>query len=205
MRDQGPKAGRGSTERRDDERATMLGAVLSLSGELGYREATVERVAERSGHPVGAFYSLFSGREECFALAYELKAEELLARILAAAADEGHGCRGRVEAALVELVSFATTEETIARAVIAEVYVAGGAALEEHKAVLERLSRAVADACRETHPSRHNSPSAAVATAEFIAGGVEESIRRRLVERRPALLWDDLPELSAFVLGPYED
>jgi AcrR family transcriptional regulator len=204
MEDQGPKAGRGSTGRRDDERAAILGAMLTLSGEVGYHRATVERIAERSGDSVGGFFSFFSGREECFAAAYELKSDELLPRLLAGADDAGRDGRERARSALVELIGFATAEETVARAVIAEVYVAGGAALEKHKAVLERLSRVVADACRETHPSRHNSPPL-TATAAFIVGGLEESVRRRLTERRPALLWDDLPELTSFLVGPFED
>jgi AcrR family transcriptional regulator len=201
MRDQGPGASRGSAERRDDERAAILGAMLALSGELGYRQATVERIAERTGRPAAGFYSHFSGREECFAAAYEWEAEKVLGPILAGAGRAGD-CRERARAALVALLAFATTEETTARALIAEVYVAGGAALTKHKAVLERLSRVVADACRETHPSRHDPPPM---TAGFIVGGLEESVRRRLVERRASLLWDDLPELTSFFVGGYGD
>jgi AcrR family transcriptional regulator len=192
----------GSAERRDDDRAAILDAMLSLSGELGYRQVTAERIAERTGRSVGGFYSQFSGREECFAIAYELEADELLARILGGAGDAGRDCRERAQGALVELFTFATAEEAVARAVMAEVYVAGGAALAKHQAVLERLSRVVADACRETHPSRHDPPPV---TARFIVGGLEEAVRRRLAEGQAALLWDDLPELTSFFLGAYSD
>lgn len=178
----------------------MLDAVLTLSGELGYRQVTVERIAARAGCSVGGFYSQFSGREECFAVAYELEADELLARMLADPTGRGD-CRRRARAALVELFAYATAEETIARAVIAEVYVAGGAALVKHQEVLERLSHAI-DSARREFPSRQAPPPT---TARFIVGGLEESVRRRLAEGQAALLWEDLPELTSFFVGAYPD
>jgi AcrR family transcriptional regulator len=198
MEDQGPEAAR-SRNTPAAQRESMLGAVLAISGELGYREASAERIAARSGHTVDQFYALFANREECFSIAYEEQAEILLARMLRAVAAAPRS-RDGVRAALVELIEFVTGEPTLARALLAEVYVAAGTALARHEQNLKRLSDAVADIHRERDSSRHDPPPV---TASFIVGAIEEAVRRRLVEKRPELLWDDLPELASLAVGPY--
>lgn len=198
MEDQGPEASR-SRNAPAAQRESMLAAVLTISGELGYRRATAERIAERSGYSVSQFYALFSSREECFSIAYEEQSEILLARILRAVAAAPRSPDG-VRATLVELTKFVTREPALARALLAEVYVAGGVALARHEQNLRRLSDAVAGTRRGSVPSHHGPPPM---TASFIVGAIEEAVRRRLVERRPETLWEDLPELASLVVGPY--
>jgi AcrR family transcriptional regulator len=198
MENQGPE-GAISTDKLATERESMLSAVLALSGELGYRQASADLVAERSGLTVGQFYALFANREECFSIAYEKQAEILLARTLRAVEKAPRSREGR-RAALVELIEFVTREPILARALLAEVYVAGGTALARHEQNLRRLSDAVAGTRRESNRSRHDPPPV---TASFIVGAIEEAVRRRLVEKRPELLWEDLPELASLVVGTY--
>jgi AcrR family transcriptional regulator len=197
MEDQGPEAAR-SRNAPAAQRESMLDAVLAVSGELGYREATAEQIAQRSGYSVGQFQALFTNREECFAVAYEEQSEILLARMLRAVAAVPRN-RDGVREALVELTRFVTREPTLARALLAEVFVAGGAALTRHEQNLRRLSDAVAGTRRESS-SPHDPPPI---TASFIVGAIEEVVRRRLVEKRPELLWQDLPELASLAVGPY--
>jgi AcrR family transcriptional regulator len=204
MQDQGPEADPtddGAAPSRGDpaERGRLLEAMLGLAGERGYGRASVPAVAERAGVDVGRFHSWFGDRADCFLAAYEAAVEPRLIvtlELAAAAPDRA----AATDAALTYLFAFVTERPTLARAVLVEVYVAGGAALAKHQEVLERLSRAVAGACRESDPSRHDPPPL---TARFIVGGLEESIRRRLSERRQELLWEDLPELTATLVGAY--
>lgn len=202
MEDQGPGADpteTGAAPSRGDpaEREALLAAMLEIAGGRGYREASAAAVAQRAGVDPTRFTLHFSGREEAFAAAYEMtvRPREIALEALAA---EASGPEAAASAALTYLATFATRHPDRARAVLVEVYVAGGAALAVHQEVLERLSRAVADACRETDPSRHDPPPTAAA---FIVGGIEESLRRRLSERREELLWEDLPELTSVLLG----
>jgi AcrR family transcriptional regulator len=193
MDDQGP-APSNRTHVDAPERDSLLAAMLSLSGELGYRQVTVELIAERSGHSASYLYSRFSSREECFAVAYEERAAPLLARILKAGREGADFAEG-IRAGLGELFTFVAAEPSIARALLTEVYVADGDAKVRHEQNLRRLSDAVAGTRRETRASRHDSPPIAAA---FIVGGLEEAVRRRLVEGRPQLLWEELPDLVAF-------
>jgi AcrR family transcriptional regulator len=202
MEDQGPGAdptdtGAAPSRGGPAERQALLVAMLEIVGERGYREAGVAAVSARAGVDAGRFHLHFSGPAECFAAAYEMAVGPREAALVELAAGAS-GNEAAASAVLTYLAIFLTRQPAQGRAVLVEVYVAGGAALAVHKEVLERLSRAVADACRETHPSRHDPPPTAAA---FIVGGIEESLRRRLAERREELLWEDLPELTAVLLG----
>ncbi|HEX3361795.1 MAG TPA: TetR/AcrR family transcriptional regulator [Solirubrobacterales bacterium] len=176
----------------------MLRGALAIAGEVGYREVSAERIAARGGYSVAQFYALFASPEECFSIAYEEQAEILLAKMLRAVA-AAPGSREGIRAILVELTEFVSREPTLARALLTEVYVAGGAAAARHEQNLRRLSDAVAGTRRESGCS-HDPPPI---TASFIVGGIEEAVRRRLVEKRPEALWEDLPELASLVVGPY--
>jgi len=202
MEDQGPgtdPTDAGAAPSRGDpaERQELLAAMLDVAGERGYRGASVAAVTARAGVDPAHFERHFSDPADCFAAAYEMavRPRETALVELAAAAD---GREAAASAALTYLAILLTRHPSQGRAVLVEVYVAGGAALAIHQEVLERLSRAVAGACRETDPSRHDPPPL---TAGFIVGGIEESLRRRLAERRESELWGDLPELSSFLLG----
>jgi AcrR family transcriptional regulator len=178
-------------------RERIIAAMLALSGELGYRRATVRRVLELSGATHAQFYLHFRSREDCFAAAYEGEAEPLYRALLAAAARQSSWREG-LRGAVTELFRFVAERPLIARAILNQVYVAGGAALVKHEEYLERLSRAVDGACRETSESRHALPPP---TAPFIIGAIEEFVRFRLAE--PDRLWAALPELMHLATAPY--
>jgi AcrR family transcriptional regulator len=181
------------------QREEFSRAVLALSGELGFAAVSAEQIAAAAGLSVDRFYAQFATREECFVVAYESESAPLLARMLAAG-EAAPSWPESVRAALGELFAFANDRPGIARAVLSEVYVAGGSALERHQEVLERLSQVIADPCRETHPSRHSPPPS---TAVFMVGGIDQSVRWRLGQGHPELLWPALPELTALLIAPY--
>jgi AcrR family transcriptional regulator len=204
MRDQGADPNRpseaGARERaRQQERAALGEAVLELSGERGFRRLTVEAVSERAGFPAERFHAHYPGVEECFRAAHAEQAEALLEALRTACAKPEGWAEGLL-AALVTLFDFATERRLAARAVLTQVYVAGGEAERHHQDALERLSRAIDRARRETDPSRHSPPPS---TAAFMIGAVEESVRWRVEQRRPELLWEALPELMEMIVAAY--
>jgi AcrR family transcriptional regulator len=179
------------------ERERIMAGMLLLSGELGYRRATVRLVIERSAVPPSRFYRHFRTRAECFAAAQLAEAERLCGALLAAARAQASFQDG-LRAALEELFRYVAEHPLQARATLREVYAAEGAALSGYEEVLERLSRAFDSARRETLGSRHSPPPGA---SSFIVGAIEEFVRFRV--GRPDCLWAALPELMHLATAPY--
>jgi AcrR family transcriptional regulator len=181
------------------ERERIMAAMLTLSGEFGYRQATVRRVLERSGTRPSQFYACFPNRAECFAAAHEAEVERLYRALIDAARRQPNWREGS-RAALQELLRFAVERPLLARATLREVYVARGSALVKYEEVLERLSRAIESACRETSESRHSPPPE---TAAFMVGAIEEFVRSRLGARRQGQLLEATPTLMQLLVAPY--
>jgi AcrR family transcriptional regulator len=194
-----PTIGAAAEQRRVRERERIMAAMLEVSGELGYRRATVRRVLERSSGHQSQFYGQFSNKADCFAAAYETEAENLYSTLLDAANNQSSWREG-LRAGLEELFGFVTERPLIARATLREVYTAGGPALAKHEEILERLSRAIDGACRETSESRHALPPLA---ASFMVGAIEGFVRAQIAAHRPERLWAAMPELMHLLVAPY--
>jgi AcrR family transcriptional regulator len=181
------------------ERERIAQAMLELSGEAGYRAATIAKVLARAGGDGGEFYSHFKSRELCFAEGHEFEIEGLYA-MLSAAALAPDGLRDGLRASLEALFRYANERPLIASAVFREVYVVRGAALTKHNEVLERLSRAIDGACRASLEVSHAPPPLA---ASFMVGGIEEFVCAQLSKGDPQGLFQALPELMHLLVAPY--
>jgi AcrR family transcriptional regulator len=193
-------ARRAESARRGDDpvRATLMEAMLSAVGELGYREVAIEQVLERcDGHRV-QFWERFAGKEECFEAAYRDAMDRLVAEILAAALAEEEW-RLQVRAGVVAFLGFVAAEPDVARALLVEVEVAGGAALAKREETIERLGEAL-DSVREQLPAAERPPPL---TGLFVAGGIAGYAGEWLAAGEPATVWQGLPELIRFATGPY--
>jgi AcrR family transcriptional regulator len=203
MDKQGPETGKqgagAALERRQVRaRRLLMQEMLVLSGELGYRAAREDRAHERSA--LSGLSEHFQSRDQCFLAAYEAEAERLYA-ILVRAAAPGPCWRDRVYGALTAFFAYVTDRPPLARALLVEVYVAGGAALLKHDELLECLSRAIDNsACRETPEPRHSPPPV---TAQFMVGAIEHTARSFLIAGEVEKVWASLPELMHLVIGPY--
>ncbi len=180
------------------ERELQL-AALRLAGELGYPAVTVQRIIERAGSSRARFYASFADKGDCYARGYSLAVEELATALLApgrSATDWLGGFRG----ALTALARFAEADPALARGVLAEVHVAGGAAIDKRKEVFERLSRAVDRARRETVQSRHSPPPS---TAAFILYAIESAVIRSLLYDEGRAFAASLPDLTYLAAAMY--
>ncbi|HKA66453.1 MAG TPA: hypothetical protein VKG03_00960 [Solirubrobacterales bacterium] len=176
------------------ERATLVSC-----GELGYRKVAVRDVIERYGGYRAQFYRHYSSKAAVYAAAYEAEAERLCEALLGAAAAEG-SWRAGLRAALRELSSFVEAEPVLARGLLVEVHVAGGAALEKRGEVFERLSSAMDGARRETSGSRHSPPPIAAA---FMVGAIEEAVCAELVTGTPERFTAAVPQLAQMVVNAF--
>jgi AcrR family transcriptional regulator len=174
-------------------------AAVEVGGEVGYRKLTVARVMGRSGVGRSGFYRRFANRHEAYLAGYEAGIEELGGRLLEAGRSTPGWAEG-LRAALEQLAGFVAREPNYADGLLAQVHVAGGAALDKRKEVSERLSRAVDSARRETHPSRHSPPPIA---AEFIVSAIEQSVISAIGRGVPEEFATTVPELVDLGVSTY--
>jgi AcrR family transcriptional regulator len=190
-----------AAERESDGLAArrLARAAVGVSGEVGYRKLTVALILERGGGGRTAFYRHFADRHEAYLAGYEMGVDALADRLLEAGREAEDWSAG-LRAALDQLGAFVAAEPDYAGGLLAQVHVAGGAALEKRKEVSERLSRAVDGARRETHPSRHSPPPIA---AEFIVSAIEQSVIEAIARRVPEEFTATVPELVHLAASTY--
>jgi len=175
-------------------------ATLVATGELGYRKATVAAVLDRYGGHRLQFYEQFGSLGEAYAVAHATHLQRLAERLLRAGA-AGRDWRAGLRAGLEELGAFATEQPALGRGLLLEVHVAGAPATGQRQEVLERLSRALDSARRETG-SRHSPPPL---TAPFMVSAIEWAVVRALAKGEPQRFEQAIPELEQLALSVYFD
>jgi AcrR family transcriptional regulator len=183
----------------EEARGRLGRAAVEVSGRVGYRRLTVALILERAGVGRSAFYRNFTDRHEAYAAGYEAGIDVFSERLLEAGRDAGTWAEG-LGAALDQLAGFLVGETAYADGLLAQVHVAGGAALVKRKEVSERLSRAVDGARRETLASRHSPPPIA---AEFIVSAIEQSVISATGRGVPEEFATTVPELVRLAVSTY--
>lgn len=179
-------------------RKRIMAATLSTAGEIGYRQLTVAAVLERCGGYRLQFYHHFANVSAAYEAAYSRHVQRLELDMLSAAAAAG-SWRAGLRAGLEELALFARKDPALARGLLVQVHIAGGPAPRQRQEVLERLSRAVDSARRETG-SRHSPPPL---TAAFMVSAIESAVGRALMNGEPERFERMIPELERLVSTAY--
>jgi AcrR family transcriptional regulator len=171
-------------------------AALEACGEVGYPKLTVEKIIDRASVSRAAFYRLYDSKADCFAKAYAAEADVLVARVLASCRSASEWKQG-LDAALAELNELATADPLLANALVAQVRIAGGPAMDKRSDVLKTLAAAM-DAARSESP--HSPPAIA---ASFVVGGIEGALLEALVRGAPAEFAKALPALRFIALAAF--
>jgi AcrR family transcriptional regulator len=182
----------------DPVRAAIMEAMLAATGELGYRQVSVQNVLELYGGHRVQFWQHFASKEDCFAAAYATWADRLVNELLQAALAEGDWRRG-LRAAIVALFRFVDERPQIARALLIEAEIAGGSALVKREEAIERLGGTIDIAREQVAPEEQPPPL----TGLFVAGGIATYVSEQLAAGAPEKVWAGLPELMRFATGPY--
>jgi AcrR family transcriptional regulator len=184
----GEEQGTGQPVARGEEaaRASLCDDALKVAGELGWRRLSVAAVASRAGISRARFYRLFADREECLAAAHRRRTQGLLEGL----PDDLDAAAAR--RALSRLAEMAETEPLLARGLLAETRLAGGAVSASREEVFERLTRAVRDACRETTKPRHSPPPIA---AQFILAALQSAVVEATAREDPRPLGNRIDAL----------
>jgi AcrR family transcriptional regulator len=165
-------------------------AALEASGEAGYQSLTTEAIVARAGLDSESFHRHFAAPSACYASAYAVTVDELVAGLVGSTRSEMSWVEG-MRAALERVGRFLEAEPLLARGILLEVYAAGGAAVVKHDEVFERLSRAIDTARRETEP-RHSPPPIA---ATLILSMIEAAASRWLRDEEPDSFTEAIPDL----------
>jgi AcrR family transcriptional regulator len=179
-------------------REQIMVAALQVSGELGYRKLTVQKVLERYGGHRVQFYSHFANVGACYATAYATHAGRLRDELLKAGAAQP-SWRAGLRAALRELAAFACESPLLARGLLIEAHVAGPPTLGHREEVLERLSRAL-DSARREIGSRHSPPPL---TAPFMVSAIDAAVVSALAKGEPQRFAAAAPELEQMISAAY--
>ena len=170
--------------------------MLELSGEIGYRAVTVEKVLSHSGVSLDEFEAEFGDLEGCFVAAYEAEADVLCEAMLEAAG-RAKGWRAGIRAALETLLGFVAERPAVAKALLRDVHVVGGSALAKHEETLERLTAAIGR-------GGGLSEEQLAWTSSFIVGAVEGVLTARLTRGETDDLPSLLPELMYLIVASFE-
>jgi AcrR family transcriptional regulator len=182
----------------EDKTTRIMWAMLGATGEKGYAAVTVADVLERAGCHRSQFYRRFENKGACYLAAYEVGAEALYSFLLESC-EPGCSWDSGVREALGRLARFLYRCPMLARALLVEVYVAGGNALVKHNEAVERLSHAI-DPARREQQARHSPPPLAPV---FMIRAVESVALSSLLSRRPERFEAAVPDLAWMITKLY--
>lgn len=181
----------------EETRHRIMGAMLSATGELGYRAVSVSEVLTRCGSYRSQFYRYFPNKGACYQASYAEGSAALTAQLLAA--ESCGDWRAALQESLRRLGRFLVECPHFARGLLVEVHVARGEALARHREVVERLSRAI-DRARREPEARHSPPPL---TAEFMVRALESAATSALLSGNPRRFESAVPELAGLVVQAY--
>jgi AcrR family transcriptional regulator len=172
-----------------DQQERLLGAMVELAAERGYRAVTVRGLSGLAGVSTKSFYKCFANIDECFGAAYASTLRSVL-RQAAEVDGRGEQClRDRVGA----LFSFLAENPKKARFVLIESFVAGFPATERGLATTLAFERLVDDGLGKERRSRVG-PSL---TACAVLGAGLRAVRAPMLA--------DRPEEIAGLASPFSD
>lgn len=174
------------------QRQRLLDAMAVVVAEVGYEEASVERVLVQAGVSRRTFYELFTDREDCFVAAYD----EAMGNVFRLVTDAYLDCsvpERRIEAALEAFLRYCADNPAIARMCVVEVFAAGTRAREHRTDFMGRFAALMEHALGDMRGDRQLDRLA----AQALVGGVHEVIYGPIDAGDVA----GLPELAAEIVS----
>lgn len=159
--------------------------MVDLVAEHGYVGVTVRGLSRRAGVSSGTLYDHFTGKEDCFFRTYGLLMARVARRIAAACEDE-HDSRRRLQLAFSALTREISNDPTIGRICFVEDLAAGPSALERTRPAVDLFAGIIRDCFNAP-----NGVGVPPLLAKGIVAGLAGVTRARLLAGRE----DELPEL----------
>jgi AcrR family transcriptional regulator len=171
-----------------NQRERLLSSIAAACKEKGYPAVTVKDITQGAGVSRRTFYDLFSDKEDCFLVAYDMFVDSVFGALSAAYAAGGRSWPERLGAALRQLLDMCARNPALAHLAIVDVVAAGRAALARRDATLYRFSVFL-------EPGRTELP-AAIADHEPITAAAVGGVYAALYNRIQGGETEQLPELA---------
>ena len=178
------------------QRDRVLSVAAEVFAKRGYPGTTVDHLVAAAKIGVGSFYSLFSGKEDCFLQLYDQITARALARIERAV--EGRDWPEQVAAGLATLVDLASAEPVPTRIVVLVARTAGPEAEERHAATLALAADALRRGRTKGTPGDELPEFFEDATVPGAGWVFEQRVADEAIDDR-----DLFSELVEIVLEPY--
>ena len=177
------------------QRARMLAAALEVVEDVGYRQMTVSRVAERAMASRKSFYDLFADREDCFFALFEAILAQIRGAVCEAyrrGSDWGEGVR----LALQRLLIVVEDQPTLARVCVIE-SLSGGARIVALRA------KTFKEFTQMVELGRIDGTEPPSLTAEVIVGGILTVLYEQLLSNDGRQATELLDQIVSLVILPY--
>jgi AcrR family transcriptional regulator len=122
-----------------NQRERIIHSLAQVCSERGYRAASVEDIIAHAGVSRRTFYDLFSDKQQCFLVAYELAMDRVYAAAENAYGTGEQSWPHRVASALTAVLDQFAAEPVFAQLAMVEVLAAGQTALERRDTELKRF------------------------------------------------------------------
>jgi AcrR family transcriptional regulator len=179
----------------DEKRARVLGAVVHLTLDEGYRELTDPQIAQFAGMSTESFHKYFPSKRECFLAALEEFVDETIEVISAAAARANNWPEAAYLGVKAGIEHF-VVHPGLTRMAFEDIFEVGPAVTDSIGSSLGKLSRLL----RESAPEPRRAPLLA---HEAVAGAMWAIIGNYAVRKRVRYLPSLTDHLAFVVLAPY--
>jgi AcrR family transcriptional regulator len=179
----------------ENQRERLLNGVVEAVAESGYNAATIGSITAAAKISRRTFYEYFKGKEDCFAVAYEMIEAHVLDSMLAAPG-AGEKWPDRVRARLAALLDVLSRDPAVARCFLIEPLAAGGEVAARYREAMQLLAATLRP---EPPPSELDME----VRDQALIGGIATLIVRRLNSGGARRLPELLPDLVELALAPY--
>jgi hypothetical protein len=170
-------------------------AAVAVSGKLGYPNLSIPQILDVSGLEESDFHEIFSHVAESYAAGYALGMDEL-AGVIREACESAEGLPQKMIAGLTALSMKIASEPDLARGLLAEVHLAGGAVLRTRERFVQQFEELLngLQGASDTPPP---------VTATFVLGMIEAVATRSLREEDPSVFAKAIPDLMFIAVTLY--
>lgn len=179
------------------KRRRMMDAIAELSAERGYEATKVADIVRRAGVARKTLYDNFDGKEDLLLAAIGAAVTEVEERVEEACRATEGVWQNRVEAGLAAFLGFVAERPALARVCMVEALSATRTSAARYDAAL----RDFVELLKRSTPADTGLPGT---IEETLVGGVAWILNQQIRRDTAAGAEELLPELSEFVLSPYQ-